>query len=288
MSNSQLCRSQLFCFTFAGGTASFFDQIEQDLSGSGIACVKLEYAGHGERHREPLYNDFSALADDMFEQFRASYYSVYDSSSSNSDSGSSDSSGLDSSNSNNYSDYSDYSDYSLFGYSMGTITLVEVLRRLLMPLGSSTLPAPKHVFLAAHEPHTHKELLSFNPDELDSWVKERTLKFGTVPEKLINNKTFWRMYLPLYRADYALLAGYNFENLNLHTDIPATIFYSEADTPLKEMKLWEKYFTGRVDYHCYEGQHFFIKEHHAEMANVIMRELRVDEGDEGAEGAECE
>ena len=248
---------QLFCFTFAGGTASFFDQIEKDLgtpvdneavntvtsavdsAGSMINVIKLEYAGHGARHREPLYRNYQELADDLFDQFQHLYAQGVG------------------------------NDYALFGYSMGTITLVEVLRRIL----ASVLPAPKHIFLAAHEPHTKAELLTFTPDEMDEWVKDRTIKFGTVPEKLLNNKTYWRMYLPLYRHDYTLLAHYDFENLSLETDIPATIFYSETDTPLKEMKLWEKYFRGHVEYCRYKGQHFFIQQHHEEMARVIIDRL---------------
>lgn len=229
-------KPQLFCFTFAGGTASFFDDVERDLPN--IEVVKLEYAGHGNRHKEVLYRDYQELADDMFTCFRKFYNGR---------------------------------EYSLFGYSMGTITLVEVLRRIL----ASIFPKPEDVFLAAHGPCTKAELLSFLPDELDEWVKKRTISFGTVPEKLIDNKTFWRMYLPLYRHDYTMLAHYDFNDLHLTTNIPATIFYSETDTPLKEMKLWEKYFRGQVDYHCYEGQHFFIQQHHREMAKVIEEALGV-------------
>lgn len=249
MTNQQLIKPkkhyQLFCFTFAGGAASFFDQISNDLAVSNIDCVKLEYSGHGARHREPLYRDHQELADDLFGQFQHLYVRGRES-------------GLTSCD-----------NYALFGYSMGSITLVEVLRRIL----ASVLPAPKHIFLAAHEPHTKAELLTFTPDEMDEWVRDRTIKFGTVPEKLLNNKTYWRMYLPLYRHDYTLLAHYDFENLSLETDIPATIFYSETDTPLKEMKLWEKYLKGKVEYCCYEGQHFFIQQHHEEMARVITDRL---------------
>ena len=230
---------QLFCFPFAGGTASFFDQIEQDLAGATKATVnivKFEYPGHGEHRKEPLCETISVLADDMFTRFRASYVG-----------------GI----------------YALFGYSMGTIVLVEVLRRIL----ASIYPAPKHIFLAAHEPKTIHEILSYASDELDDWVKARIMNLGTVPEQLRNNKTFWRIYLPIYRANYIMLAKYSFENLRFQTSIPATIFYSETDTPLKEMKLWENYFVGQVDYHKYEGQHFFIRQNHSAMAEVIRSKM---------------
>ena len=47
---------QLFCFTYAGGTSSFFDELGKELSG--IEVVKLDYAGHGERHKENFYENF--------------------------------------------------------------------------------------------------------------------------------------------------------------------------------------------------------------------------------------
>ena len=159
---------------------------------------------------------------------------------------------------------------------------------VLLILTSSDIPKPNQIFLGAHGPNTKRELLDFSPSELDKWVKERTLKFGTVPEKLINNKTFWRMYLPLYRADYTLLAGYNFDDLAIETDIPVTIFYSEKDTPLSEMKQWEKYFRGSIDYNCYEGQHFFIQQHHEDIARIISKKMLGNNMQEGQEGWECE
>lgn len=230
-----MCKTQMFCFTYAGGNSSFFDEIGQDLPE--IDLVKLEYSGHGTRHKELFYKDFDDLADDMIEQCKRLY------------SGGS---------------------YSLFGYSMGSISLVEVLKRI---LNENILPNPSHVFLAAHEPHTKAELVDFSNTELDEWVKQRTIKFGAVPEILMNNNAFWRLYLPIYRADYSIIGKFRFEELNLTSCIPATIFYSETDTPLIDMLKWRDYFVGKCSFHCYEGSHFFIQKHHKEMAEVIKKEL---------------
>ena len=226
-----MSKPQLFCFTYAGGTAAFFEGIEKDLQEFDL--VKLEYAGHGTRHKEPYYQDFDELADDMFRLLKEQYAG---------------------------------GQYSLFGYSMGTITLVEVLKRI---LADNDMEDPSHAFLAAHEPHSKAELIGFTDDELDEWVKDRTIRFGAVPEKLLNNKSFWRMYLPIYRADYGIIGEYSFEDLSLRTTIPATIFYSETDTPRVEMDLWKRYFTGKCEFFQYDGTHFFIQDHHAEMAAVI-------------------
>lgn len=226
---------QIFCFTYAGGNATFFDEIDKDLPG--FELVKMEYSGHGTRHKEPLYKDFDELADDMYAGLKSKYNS---------------------------------SEYALFGYSMGTISLVEVLKRL---LNDQKMPLPGHVFLAAHEPKTKANLLDFTSDELNEWVKERTIRFGGVPEKLINNKSFWRMYLPLYRADYSIIGKYRFEDLNFTSEIPATVFYSETDTRYEDMKLWSNIFTGDIQFYEYDGTHFFIQNHHREMAEEIRASI---------------
>ena len=158
---------------------------------------------------------------------------------------------------------------------MGSITLVEVLKRI---LNDPDMVHPRRVFLAAHEPRSAKKLSSVTPDILtDEWVKDRTTAFGAVPEQLVNNKSFWRLYLPLYRADYCMIGNYKFEKLGLKTTIPATFFYSETDTPRKEMELWRNYFTGECAFCCYEGKHFFIQQHHKEMADIIQTRLNCEE-----------
>ena len=194
-----------------------------------------EYAGHEERYREEFYRDFNELADDIFNQIKGKLSG----------------------------------NYALFGYSMGSIALVEILKRIM----ASGLSQLGNIFLAAHEPHTKSELLGYTEDKLDDWVKERTIRFGAVPEKLMHNKVFWRTYLLLYRADYAIIGKYEFEKLNIKSEIPTTIFYSEIDTPLVDMKQWENYFP--CEFHHYSGTHFFIQEHHAEMGEVIMNKMGV-------------
>lgn len=226
-----MSKLQMFCFAYAGGNASFFDLIEKDLQGFDL--VKIEYAGHGTRHKESCYQNFNELADDIYPLLKKQY------------SGNS---------------------YALFGYSMGTITLVEMIKRI---VDDPEMREPSHVFLAAHEPHSKSELAEFTDDKLDEWIKNRTIMFGAVPDKLINNKSFWRMYLPLYRADYSIIRTYKFEALNLKVNIPATIFYSETDTPRTEMELWRNYFIGDCKYYEFPGNHFFIQEYYQEMARIM-------------------
>lgn len=229
---------QLFCFTVAGGTAVFYDQLEEACAGQ-IEFVKLEYPGHGLRHKESLCDTFQELAADMYSQIRERYSG---------------------------------GDYALMGYSMGSIAAFETLQYLAK---IKELPYPRYIFLAAHEPKTMTDLDKFSPDVLDEYIKKRTLLFGGIPERLVDNKSFWRMYLPLYKADYLMISRYDFENLIYTTDIPAIVFYSEQDTPREGVELWKKYFTGRCEFVEYIGTHFFINEHCREMAVLIKERLGV-------------
>lgn len=224
----------LVCFTYAGGSASFFDPLKPYLDPS-IRLISLEYAGHGKRMKEPFYRDFRELAGDLYLQIRAVLTDRQE-------------------------------PYALLGYSMGSISVVEVLRKI---LAEGELSPPAHVFLAAHEPHTKSELQGFSSGELDNMVRERTVRFGGIPETLINNRSFWRMYLPVYRADYSMIGKYDFDGLDLRTELPATVFYSEEDTPLNDVKQWKKYFTGECVFRRFTGNHFFIQKHYQKVADII-------------------
>lgn len=228
---------QLFCFTFAGGTTAFYDELVTH-TGTSVDMIKLEYSGHGTRRKEPFYHDFSELAMDLYERIKEKY--------------------------------DPNESYALMGYSMGSISAVEVLNKIMK---EKEMNPPVHIFLAAHEPHTKVELVGYDDSEMDEFVKTRTIQFGGVPEKLINNNSFWRVYLPMYRSDYSIIGKYKFEALKLQCEIPVTVFYSETDTPLEEMQQWKRYFVGECEFIRYDGSHFFIKEHCKEMADVVLTRL---------------
>lgn len=229
---------KLFCFTYAGGNADFYDQIKGCLEPE-VTVKALEYAGHGKRRKDPFYASIQEMAEDMYSLLKA--------------------------------ELCEDESYAIMGYSMGSIVAVEVLKRI---LSGNEVNKPEHVFLAAHEPFTKSELRGYSSDEMDEEVKRRTIQFGGIPERLIHNNSFWRMYLPLYKADYSMLGKYSFEELDLNATIPATIFYSESDTAYEDMVEWKRYFIDFCDFRCYSGTHFFIQEHYEEMANDILERLR--------------
>ena len=232
-------RILLFCFPFAGGTARFYDNIER-VCGNRVQFIKLEYSGHGTRMKEPLCNSIDEITTDLFPEIVKKV---------------SDNPGAE---------------YSLMGYSMGSIVLFDTLKRILY---CNEIKKPRSVFLAAHQPKPIQSLRNVPAEHLDEWVKDRTIEFGGVHQKILNNDIFWRVYLPIFKADYKMIADYNFDKYDIKIDIPATIFYSEEDTPYREMKEWSKYFVDDCDFVKYNGSHFFIENHYMDMANIMLRKM---------------
>lgn len=227
---------KVFAFPFAGGSAAFYNDLEQCLKPD-LDLVKLEYPGHGMRMKESLCQSFEELVADLYPTIQETLRR----------------------------NGQEPEPYALLGYSMGCIVVVEMLRRIL----NDYIPLPHHVFLAAHEPHAKVELAGITGDEADALLMERTKRFGGIPENLLASRTFWRMYLPIYRADYTMLWKYRFDEMDLRTSVSATCFYSESDTPLTEMLKWKAFFAGEMDFVAFEGNHFFIQDHCQEIADII-------------------
>lgn len=228
---------QLFCFPCAGGTANFFNQLDPWFSPA-VERVKLEYAGHGARHREPLYQDFSQLAEDLYALVKGRYRPG--------------------------------APYALLGYSMGSVAAVEVLVRILR---RGDLPEPCRVFLMAHGPSARRELIQPPGGGSDDWIKKRTIALGGVPEKLQENPVYWRVHLPLYRADYGLISNYPFEELALDCRVPLTGLYGTEDLPGADMEAWRRYFRGECFFRAFPGGHFFMTMYQRDVAELVEAQL---------------
>lgn len=233
---------KLFCFSIAGGSAQLFQCIEPYLP-QAIQVIKLEYAGHGSRMREPFYADMDALVEDMYSMIQ---YNLEET-----------------------------DEYMLFGYSMGSMVLSATLASIIC---KGELHLPKQVFLAAHIPGISGRTLTDDELENDETVKKMIVHFGGVPEDIISSAIFWKLYMPIHKSDYRLMRSFDFDELKLRTSTPITVFYCEEDTAFEYLQKWNRFYTGGARYYSFSGGHFFIKENAKRIATIIEETLTVVTG----------
>lgn len=205
---------RLICFTCAGGTTDLFKDLKEELV-KDMEVVLIDYSGHGKRYKESLYTDIDSITGDLL--------NIIDKESSLSQ------------------------PYALLGYSMGTIVTISIYEAI----RKKGYKMPNHIFLAAHSPETSTEYLDFLSEAMEDKVKQYVIKFGGIAEQLWNNEAFWRVYLPIYQADFHAIGTYSFEERCPLINTPVSFFYSESDTPMQKMKGWNTYLRSGCDF--YEG-----------------------------------
>lgn len=223
---------QLFCLPYAGGGPEFFRPLKEMLDGR-ITVHALEYAGHGGRRKQPFYADFTELARDMAQRINEQ---------------------LD-----------DDSTFLLFGYSMGTIGVYEMIAQKLLRR------QPQHVFLASHEAPDgqwdSKRYLGLTDEQFWDAMKQ----FGgldNVDDKMLHNRFFKHLYFVPIREDYRLLGNYP-ANHRGEFCMPVTVFYAPDDIPDELIHGWDSFCRGGATYIALGQHHFFLKTCAEQTAQII-------------------
>lgn len=225
---------QLFCITYAGGSAKFFREYAQLLP-KNIECIPIEYAGRGERVTEAIYESFDEMVEDVAEQINMKI--------------------------------NEKLQIVIFGYSMGSLVTYEIVSRNLLK------KQPITVFVAAHFAPSISSVEDRISSLSDEEIVNRLQSFGGFDERLINNKRFWTMFLPTIRNDYRMLEMYNFKSEKKKINIDVTVFYSESDTPYIFVKPWQEITTGITKFVKIEGTHFFLRAQGEKVAEIMYDKL---------------
>lgn len=225
---------QLFCLPYAGGGPEFFHVLREHLDDR-IQMDALEYAGHGQRIQEPAYADFGELAADAVH-----YVNTH---------------------------LQPESELMLFGYSMGTIAVYEMLTR------GGLLRMPKHVFLASHEaPDAHWDSKRYQ-DMSDEDMCEAMRQFGAfdrVDDRMMRNRFFRRLYFEPLREDYRLLGNYPANHRGSFA-MDVTVLYAPQDVPTERIHGWDSFFLAGSEFIELGDNHFFLKTCAKQTAEIINR-----------------
>jgi surfactin synthase thioesterase subunit len=226
----------LFMFPYAGGNKYAFNGYTAHMP-QGIRMVAVEPPGRGARVREPLLTSLDEMAHDIFEKNKAAFSG----------------------------------DYAFFGHSMGS-WLAYLVTQLIRKEG---LPLPMHLFFSGSgNPAYYRPKVINHQLGREAFFKHLT-DLGGLSEAIAGNDAMLNFFEPILRADFKAVETYK------HTPYPplpipitSMIGSHEKNVTYEMATAWGHETNEGCEVLVFEGNHFFINKHNAEIASIIADRLQ--------------
>lgn len=234
---------RLFCFGYAGGTASIFREWSNRLPPS-IEVHPFQFPGHGNRLSEPLFKRVQPLLESTAQELMP---------------------------------YLEGS-FAFFGHSMGAIVsfeLAQLLRR-------ENKPGPSHLFLSGRPcPHLiEKEAPTFNLPEPE--FIEDLKRMGGTPKEVLEHPELMSVLGPILRADLEVCQTYEYEpRPPLNCPITAFGGIQDEDVSRAQLEGWRDYTTSHFAVRMFPGNHFFLHTAAPVLLRMVAQDLTPTPGGNG-------
>jgi surfactin synthase thioesterase subunit len=224
----------LFCFPFAGGSASAFRNFTA-ASGNAPELIPLEYPAHGARRNEPPAEDMVSLVGDILQYISLTLRSPY----------------------------------ALFGHSLGAHIAFETtckLLRLGYPppvalLVSGACPPDRLTFDGAHR---------LGDEEFLGMLSE----YGAIHEEILRDRELLSIVLPVVRRDFELLAECRYTRCEpLPVPILAFGGLNDSKVSIADILAWSRFTQKSFRVRFYSGKHFFLFTNIRQLAADIEGQL---------------
>lgn len=213
--------AQIFCFSYAGGSAEIYRQWQKQLTGC-ARIIPVELPGRGTRHGEPFCPSIPQAA-------AAAALAI--------------SAGLSGQT------------YFLFGHSLGSALALETARKL-EDMGISK-PAAL-VVSGRFPPHAAKHKRRLHTASDDELLAELR-RLGGTPEDILRDNDFVRFILPIIRDDFRLIETHAASALpQVAVPIHVCCGRDDIDSPVALLERWAEVTTAGMDLTLFDGGHFYI------------------------------
>ncbi len=228
-------RLRLFCFPYAGGSASLYRTWAEDLPPDVEVCP-VQLPGRESRFREPCYTRLMPLVHTLGEVLWP-YLTL---------------------------------PYAFLGHSMGALISFELTRTLRRRGG----PLPLHLFLSAHRAPQlpdRQPPIHHLPTPL---FLEELRQLNGIPSEVLENAELMELMLPLLRADFAVAETYEYRE-DSPLPCPITAFGGLEDDEVNEEEVagWREQTTSTFTMHMLPGDHFFLFKHRPALMPLIAQDL---------------
>jgi medium-chain acyl-[acyl-carrier-protein] hydrolase len=230
-------RVRLFCFPYAGGSASIYRTWAESLPAE-IEVCPVQPPGREGRIRETAIRHMDELADAMAE-------------------------GL--------ADELRGGPFAFFGHSLGAVAAFEVARRHRDAGGAE----PVHLFVSAHVGPTvpwPDEPIHDLPNPL---FRQRVAELNGTPAEVLEHPELMELVEPLLRADFAVNETYEYRPGPLLT-CPVTALggIADAEVAQEDLEPWREITSGPFRLRMLQGDHFFLQgDSRHELLSLLARDL---------------
>lgn len=230
---------KLFCFPYAGGSASVYLSWKKIIDDS-IEIVPVELPGRGKRFSEGLCHNMNEVVNDIYSKLEKNFINE---------------------------------DYMLYGHSMGS-WIVYYLTNEIIKQGIRT---PGRLFISGREaPHIKKNLQVYHKMNDDEFIN-KIYELGGTPKEIIENADLLDIYIPILKNDYKLIETCQYKKPIRKYDFDITIFNGrDDDINQNDIYGWGEYTSKQFKVYNFEGGHFFINNHAKEMLGIIYNQSKKD------------
>lgn len=227
---------RLFCFPFSGGGASIYRSWPEAM-GNEIEVLAVQLPGRESRYHEVRETNINVLVKNIVKAFKV---------------------------------YQD-KPFAIFGYSLGALLAFEVCREL----RKQNMNMPVHIFVAAmrapQTPRVHPPLSSLPDEEF----LQKIDYYYQPQDEAWNNPDLREIFLPVLKDDITLSDSYTYRD-EIPLQCPIYVFAGEDDrgAPLALTRRWSEQTSTQMNYHVFEGGHFFINTSLNEIQSLVLKTLK--------------
>jgi medium-chain acyl-[acyl-carrier-protein] hydrolase len=228
-------RLRVFCFPYAGGSASAYARWSDRLP-AGVDVRPVQLPGRWNRLREPPLTRFDDVVRAIGEVLPAH---------------------LD-------------RPFALFGHSMGALLAFELVRYL----RERELPQPLHLFVSGHRapqiPDDHLPVSDLNDEEFINRLRE----YNGTPGEVLSRPELMKVLLPAIRADFSVCRSYTYVP-GAPLGCPLTVFggADDRESANGQLDAWSIHTIARSTVYRFPGDHFYIHSAEALLLKALSASL---------------
>ncbi len=215
-------RLRLFCFPFAGGSASVFQSWPAYFCDE-VELVLVQAPGRGARLVEPAHDNMTDLVDELMA----------------------------------HAGFITSLPYVVFGHSLGSRVAFELCNRL----AKVQLPLPRF-FIGSGSRAPHLASLKKPTYDLpDAEFMQELSELNGTPKEVLHNHELMQLLLPLLRADFKIADTYQAQAVQHPFPIWVFHGEQDVGITADQLQSWTELSSVECTFSYFPGDHFFVMEH---------------------------